>query len=542
MQALANGGVSNAWAELGNLDGDVDLTQPNPMPNNSGEYPAVPVTDWHAVGGYYLSVWTGVQELITHLNHRYGTATGNWVSNCSRETLVLGGYSQGADVIGTAIRSGQLSQAVMDHIGYVALYGDPHFDPGTVQERQNRLFRWWVRGNDPGYRNRGYPFLDTVPNSGILGVPTPQYMPQALRGRVGSWCAYNDGICTGEFPSGMGVHSTEYQRFWIQDSTDEIANKAIKRRNLLNPGTTAIASGSYTPPNAEISPINNPPDNVPTPTITELDNAKAIWARQDIGSEGWARQSDGDAAKAVVAGGVRQSLVSLCDAVWSKDTLRNGGWTQETGCDSVKALRMGSTGTRIILDYCGAIWAKGSGIGFGGWVQEADCGSAKDIQIGGNRQVILDNCDAIWSKDGVGYGGWTKEADCGAGKAITVSSDGTRVIQNYCNALWAKSSGIGYGGWTQETNCDSVKTIVANGGVQLILDLCGALWAKPGTAGWGGWVQESGCYSAKAISVGSNGRQVLLSLDGAIQAKDGISYGGWHQMAGGGSSIQVSAG
>jgi hypothetical protein len=285
-----------------------------------------------------------------------------------------------------------------------------------------------------------------------------------------------------------------------------------------------------------------PPPPPAAPTMMLLDGSQTIYGKNNLDNNVWIRETDANAAKSVVAGGTRQSEINLCDAVWSKDTLQNGGWAQETNCASAKVLRSGSSGTRVILDFCGAIYAKSDDPGFGGWVKETECGAAKDIQIGGSRQVILDGCNAIYTRDGVGYGGWTKEADCNAGTAITVSSDGTRVILNGCNALWAKSSGIGYGGWMQETGCYSAKAIAANGGVQLILNLCGAIYAKPGTAGWGGWMQEIGCYSAQAISTGSNGRQVLLALDNAVWAKDGIGYGGWSQLTSPGSAVVISAG
>jgi len=276
--------------------------------------------------------------------------------------------------------------------------------------------------------------------------------------------------------------------------------------------------------------------------ISLLDAGNAIWAKDSLGYGGWSQQTGNNSAKAIAVGGNRQVLIDLCDAVWSKDSLGLSGWTQETACGSAKDVRVSSTGLRVILDFCGAVYAKDGAISYGGWVQQAGCGSAKDVQVGGNRQVILDNCDAIWSKDTFGNGGWTQEAGCGAGKAITVSSNGMRIITNYCDALWAKSGGISNGGWTQETSCGSVQKVAAGSDVQVIVDFCGAIYAKNNGVSYGGWTQEAGCSSAKAVSVGSNGRQAILSLDNAIWAKDSFGFGGWGQQTDANSANMIAVG
>jgi len=264
--------------------------------------------------------------------------------------------------------------------------------------------------------------------------------------------------------------------------------------------------------------------------ISLLDAANTVWAKDSLGYGGWSQQTSVNGAKSIAVGGSRQVLIDSCDAVWSKDDLANGGWTQEAGCGSANKVRVSSTGLRVILDFCGAVYAKVGAISNGGWTQEAGCGSAKDVQIGGNVQVILDNCESIWSKDSVSSAGWTQEAGCGAGRAITVDSNGTRIITNYCSALWAKSGAISNGGWTQETACDSATTVEAGGGVQVLIDLCGAVYAKNNGVSFGGWTKEADCDSAKAIDVGSSGRQVVLSLDNAIWAKDSVGTGGWGQQ------------
>ncbi len=145
--------VKTAWSEAGNEDGvpNVDMDQPpgnyvSVLPDDSNEYPAVPVDNWNAVnlanGNYGSSVNKGTDEFIAHLNDR--------VSRCPQESIVLAGYSQGADVVGWALQRtgyGSLNQTTRNHIGYVALYGDPKFDPGSLHQK---LFK----AQDPGYQLR----------------------------------------------------------------------------------------------------------------------------------------------------------------------------------------------------------------------------------------------------------------------------------------------------------------------------------------------------------------------------------------------------
>jgi hypothetical protein len=89
--ALRNQGFSNIeWAELGDLDGNRKV--------DTNGYPAVPVDNWNSVnvpfGRYSSSVKTGATELINHLNDRYAGDGPTNTGSCSKETLVLGGYSQ----------------------------------------------------------------------------------------------------------------------------------------------------------------------------------------------------------------------------------------------------------------------------------------------------------------------------------------------------------------------------------------------------------------------------------------------------------------
>lgn len=231
--ALSAAGVSApdwAWAELGNLDGSAD---PGEFPDSPNEYPAVGAP-WNAVPSIYgPSVETGTNELIAHLNDRYA---GNGPTNngaCHNEVAVIGGYSQGADVVGWALERtgyGSLSADARRHIGYTALYGDPTNSYGC------NIDRWWQRGTNANGCN----------HDGILGARSP-YAPGEFRGRLGSWCDTYDGICTSGSAGGItGNHTTIYRDWWIWQSAAEIAGTAGNRLGLLNPTQGAgVGSATY---------------------------------------------------------------------------------------------------------------------------------------------------------------------------------------------------------------------------------------------------------------------------------------------------------
>lgn len=179
-----------------------------------------------------------------------------------------------------------LSQTAKNHIGYVALYGDPKFNAGPFSDRKNQVnFSsdwWWVRGNGPGWRTFG-PWNES--NSGMYQPRNPYVNSDFNDGRgdrFGSWCDAGDGVCTGMFWRGwlFGSHGSAYQddpshgyTGWIHTSADEIAYRAIQMRNQLNPSLLPATSGPYTPPDPNsgppvtASPPSSPP---PLPTILQV--------------------------------------------------------------------------------------------------------------------------------------------------------------------------------------------------------------------------------------------------------------------------------
>ncbi len=272
--------------------------------------------------------------------------------------------------------------------------------------------------------------------------------------------------------------------------------------------------------------------------IVLLDFANAVWAKESVSSPGFTQETSNGSARAIAAGGDRQTILDFCNSIWSKSSVGFGSWTQEAPCGAAQEVVVSSDGTRMLRDFCGAVWTKSSGIGNGGWNQETTCDGHKAIAAGGETRLVLNACNAIWAKrGGVGMGGWTQETDCGAAQKIAIGADGTQALIDGCGAVWAKK-GVGFGGWNQETDCAGIKAIVVGDGQQLILNACNAVWSRNGI-GRDGWRQETNCDSAKAIAVGSNNQNVLISLDDAVWAQ---TTNGWVPQTGPGSAKTVAAG
>lgn len=218
-------GIRSDYADLGNLDNDFATTriiEPD-------EYPAVWGWNWLAFKlndgtwrspGYGRSVEIGTNELVKHLNDRS--------ARCPNEAIVLGGYSQGADVVGWAVERqgyGGLNAHTRSRIAFVALYGDTKFH-GRLGAPVGCVDLPWVRGNVPCSGGGGI--------HGILGARDP-YVRTDLIGRMASWCDANDGVCMGKLYA-PGSHTNAYTDYWIKASADEVANAAIaKARELGRP-------------------------------------------------------------------------------------------------------------------------------------------------------------------------------------------------------------------------------------------------------------------------------------------------------------------
>jgi len=114
----------------------------------------------HLPGSYTDSVREGAAEVLQQMEIRRH-------SGCGSTKFILAGYSQGAQVMGDALRD----EAVRKSVVAVALFGDPYFNADSWSRRG---------GADPS----------------LYGIFGPrQEWPDPLTGRVFSYCHWHDVIC-----------------------------------------------------------------------------------------------------------------------------------------------------------------------------------------------------------------------------------------------------------------------------------------------------------------------------------------------------------
>jgi hypothetical protein len=168
---------------------------------DGNQYPAVPVGNdswdarWNSLqafvsagGGwtYGASVDTGVEELTSYLTSRAAT--------CPDAAFVLGGYSQGAQVIGETYVE-KLTPDLRSRVVYQALFGDPRLslpegmNPGGSQT----AYAPTCRGNDSDSEWR-FDVPDCFVYSGSLGAREP-YLPEGFTSTTGLSCAKHDYVC-----------------------------------------------------------------------------------------------------------------------------------------------------------------------------------------------------------------------------------------------------------------------------------------------------------------------------------------------------------
>lgn len=142
-----------------------------------------------AGGRYRGSVAAGAAELRGYLGQR--------LAACPAERFVLGGYSQGAQVVGDALPT--LARAVRDRVVFVSLFGDPKL---YLPEGKG-IFPSACRGAKLSPWRRGA--VSCYTDNGVLESRRP-YLPTDIERRVGSWCDRNDPICNNNVAD--FVHST----------------------------------------------------------------------------------------------------------------------------------------------------------------------------------------------------------------------------------------------------------------------------------------------------------------------------------------------
>lgn len=198
---------------------------------------------------YGDSVNDGTVELSAYLAQR--------TVDCPTSAFVLGGYSQGAQVVGQAYTH-HLSDTVRSRVVFSALFGDPKL---YLPEGERN---WHRDGLIPSYYAEACRDLEgsrsqwrrTVPNcetdGGSLLARQP-YLPAGYEDRTGLWCADHDYVCGSSKKvwdtDGHGTYFNEGGD--VEDATQEIAERLASffpdeadafdtRVILLKAGTTGL--------------------------------------------------------------------------------------------------------------------------------------------------------------------------------------------------------------------------------------------------------------------------------------------------------------
>lgn len=180
------------------------------------DYPAIGIGNPSVLLGAYFgageayefgeSVKTGISNLATLINS----------AACPNTRYVLGGYSQGAMVI-----SGALSNLQPHKIIYAATFGDPKI----YLPEGHGLLPAACRGDNLSDYRMYVP--DCQAYKGMLGANMP-YEPDALNGKVGTWCNKRDIFCSSkhwDLLAGVSDHTA-----YISDDLYEDASKVIVDR------------------------------------------------------------------------------------------------------------------------------------------------------------------------------------------------------------------------------------------------------------------------------------------------------------------------
>lgn len=187
----------------------------------SYQYPAINVSsvaNGNAIGAWFSggegndygrSIDQGVGELRHYLQKR--------TADCKKSVFVVAGYSQGAQVVGTALHS--LSSSVRERIVYVGLFGDPKlhlpegegFYPPACRGEQMSIYRRVIANCNV--------------DNGSLGARKP-YLPDDIQARTGLWCFMDDFVCG----SSKNPFTTKGHRLY---ATDGAIDSAVREAAIL---------------------------------------------------------------------------------------------------------------------------------------------------------------------------------------------------------------------------------------------------------------------------------------------------------------------
>lgn len=150
---------------------------------------------WFPFGEYSKSVGDGKEETAGYIKDQ--------IALCPNQQLVLGGYSQGAQVMGESVF--MLSSTERQRVSALALFGDPKYVGSDINNSSSSL-NWFDAGLSLFTRPKAKPWKRGsagLSDRGLADARIP-YVPGDLENKTLSWCFNDDFVCSG----GSGIFQT----------------------------------------------------------------------------------------------------------------------------------------------------------------------------------------------------------------------------------------------------------------------------------------------------------------------------------------------
>lgn len=184
-----------------------------------------------SASNYGKSVNNGIQELKSYMSQRYEKC------KSAGTYYILGGYSQGAQVVGDALK--EIPRNIRDRIIFVGLFGDP-----KLYFPEGKWGPWGVFTPPPACQGKQLSLYRRVIGdcelyAGSLGPRVP-YLPSDMEAKTGSWCYANDLICGTSHNLLVNSGHGQYRKAGF--AIDSAASEAVARLETIltfNSGSTS---------------------------------------------------------------------------------------------------------------------------------------------------------------------------------------------------------------------------------------------------------------------------------------------------------------
>lgn len=239
--------------------------------------------------------------------------------------------------------------------------------------------------------------------------------------------------------SGVGVD-------WIREanagSAAKVASGGGVQALIDDAGEVWARSGigtDWTPESNQYSATEISVGSDGTQMIESYDGS--VYAKRGVNWGGWVPEANPGSAADIATNGGLQVIRDNAGQLWVKgNSLDWGGFWPETGQYSALQVAVSNDGTQVLKSYDGSVYGRANTAG-SNWVIEANPGSAAEVAIGNGVQMLVDGAGQVWQKGpSVDFGGWAAETNPGSAKNIAVVEDGTQLIQDNADQLWARST------------------------------------------------------------------------------------------------------